>query len=145
MKRFRFRLQALLDLKRRRLEELEAHIARIESRRASSNARAARAKQEAAELRAEVVQGERIDVRELRAVAAWATHLDDDAQAAVEAARRLGYEAQDALARRISLQREVDALEKLRDRALAEHRRAQDLEEEAVATELFLARRHAKR
>lgn len=141
MKRFQFRPQVLLDWKRRKLDELEAYIGQLAARRASSEDRAARTKREAAAIREAAVSGGRIEVSDLRAAAAWAARLDADSVAAQEAARRLALQSEDALARRVDLRREVEGLERLRERALAEHRRAEDVAEEATATELFLARR----
>jgi len=141
VKRFRFRPQILLDRKRRKLEELEAYIAQTAARRASSEARAKAAKKNAAAIREAAVRQDQIDVGDLRAAAAWATRLDEDSAAAKEAARRLALQSEDALARRLDLRREVEGLERLRERALAGYRRAEEIEEDRTATELFLARR----
>ena len=44
----------------------------------------------------------------------------------------------------VALNREIEVLERLRERRLAEWRRAVEREEEAQATELHLARRRAR-
>ena len=142
MKRFSFRPQSLLDWKRRQAETLEAEIARLRARKALSLARSAELLAESDQSRKTAVAGPRLNALALQAGAGWSEHLVAQSRAAAEAARRLEVDARRLLAELAKARREVDGLERLRERKKREWAREADREAETLATELYLSRRH---
>ena len=141
MKRFRFAPDALLALRRRTLEKHEAELAGLQARREAAFQRAAELERQSERARAAVQEAPRLRGADLRLA-------DASAQALLQASdqARGGAQALDAdlaRARQVVLQarRNVEVLEALRERSLAEWRRAADKEEETLAAELYLARR----
>lgn len=141
MKRFQFRLDALLALRRRKLEKLEAELAALERRKAASLRRAAELERSSAETRASVQAAGRISGAELRRIDASAQAMLQQARESRQAADNLGREVAKSGKALLHARREVDTLDNLRERSLGEWRRANEREEEALAAELYLARR----
>ena len=141
MKRFRFAPEALLALRRRKLEKDEAELPALQARREAALRRAAELERQSDRARAAVQEGARLRGADLRLADASAQALLQSADQARGGA--LALDADLAKVRRAVLQarRNVEVLEALRERALAGWRRAADKEEETLAAELYLARR----
>ena len=141
MKKFRFGPQQALDLKRRRVEELEAKRAALRQESEAALARAAELAAESERTRREATAGQRISASALHAAAIWTERVESDHRAAIIKSRTLNGELRSLEGRITAARREVKLLEKLRERRLEEHRLAADREQERLASELDLARR----
>ncbi|MBI1356856.1 MAG: hypothetical protein GC160_21160 [Acidobacteria bacterium] len=140
MKPFRFSLERILDLRRRRLEEAEAEMARALAEVRATAERAAAIDHESALLDEGLRSNASWKGRDLAAGDAWRHKLTDQRRV-VEAEGRRRQSHVEELRRKLTAARiDLRALESLRDRRLADWRRELSREEEALAGELFLAR-----
>lgn len=144
MKRFRFPLDALLALRRRKLEKFDAELAALEQRKAASLRRAAELERRSAETRASVQVAARIRGSDLRRIDASAQAMLQQAAESRQAANNLERELAKARQALLHARREVETLDNLRERGLQEWRRAADREDEALAAELYLARHNRR-
>ena len=141
MKRFRFPLETLLTLRRRKLETLEAELGALQRRRQASLEHAAALEQKSVEARESIGAEGAIRGADLRLIDASSQAMLKQAEASREVARRLERELAEGRTAVLQARREAEALEKLRERSLGHWRRAAAHEEEALAAELYLARR----
>ena len=141
MKRFRFSLETLLTLRKRKLEKLEAELTALQRRRLDLLGRAAELERRSNEARGAIQLAGRISGADLRRIDASAQALLEQARESRVAARRLERDLAGARKAVLQARQGVEALDKLRERGMEEWRRAADKEEEALAAELYLARR----
>jgi hypothetical protein len=140
MKRFRFAPDALLALRHRKLERLEAELAGLRGRREAALRRAADLERQSLEAREAIQIAVRLRGADLRLADASSASLLQLAREARAGARGLEPEIANAGQAVLRARRGVEALEALRERNLLEWRRAGDREEEALAAELYMAR-----
>lgn len=140
MKKFRFPLERLLELKRRELEAVEGEIQRLEAREASSRRRAASLESDGAEVRSDLSKRSEQTGADLRTRHEWMETLGREAVAAIRAAQLLDGQAAPLRTKAVELRREVKLIEELRAKRLQKYEYERSREEEALATELFLAR-----
>jgi flagellar export protein FliJ len=140
MKRFRFPLDALLALRRRKLQGREAALAKLQARRAETLERAGKLERQSAATRASLDSGAPLQGANLRLASAACEAMLLGARAGRQAAARLQPEINEARRGVLETRREVETLDRMRERSLDEWRRAADREQEAIAAELFLAR-----
>ncbi|MCB9385605.1 MAG: hypothetical protein H6509_13395 [Bryobacterales bacterium] len=141
MKAFRFPLEALLRLRRRKVERAEAELASLENRRRGALQRAGAFEQRSLDTRASIGLAGRMRGSDVRRAAASSQALQEQAAEARRAAKTL--EAELAPARRavLAARSDLEALELLRDKALRQWRLEADKQQHALAEELYLARR----
>ncbi len=144
MKRFRFEAQALLDWRRRRLEQTEEALRLLETRRRSSLDRAAECDQESRLALDRLSGAAALRGLDLRRTDAWRDGLAFRSIAALEAARRLEAEALELRAKLLLQKREVELLARLRERRLRERRKDDSRRLEELASELHLASRRRR-
>jgi len=139
MKAFDFRLEPVLELRRRQLDLEEDRLRRLAA--AVSELDRTRAELEATAIRAEaqVRAWSPLAGRDLAALAAFRTHVQSQEQklALRRAECRQQLEAQKAAM--LEARRRYRLLERLRERQFAEWRAASDREAEQFATECHLA------
>ncbi|MCS7235348.1 MAG: flagellar FliJ family protein [Armatimonadota bacterium] len=139
MRRFRFRLQGLLRLRRLREREGRRELAEALRSLRQAEARCEAARQALRQAEARVVQGR--DAQELRwwadAVEACRQQLARAEAVRAEAARR----ADELWARFLQLRRDRKVVERVRDRRWKLHQREQARREQAQLDELALLRR----
>jgi flagellar export protein FliJ len=140
MKRFRFPLEAALRLRRRKVEAAEAALAEIEARRTAALRKAVELETQSAAVRESIGNRGALRGSDLRLADGASQGLLLQARFSRETARRLDRDAAAARKALVQARREVETLERLRERALQEWRQAAGREEEALAAELFLAR-----
>jgi flagellar export protein FliJ len=140
MKRFRFPLDTLLALRRRKLEKHEAELAALQRRHAAYLQTAADLERRSAEARASIPAQASIRGADLRLIDASSQAMLEQAQASRESAGLLARDLAQARQAVLSARRNAEALEKLREQGLEQWRRAAAREEEALAAELYLAR-----
>lgn len=140
MKSYRFRLQRLLDLRRRTLEASEAELARALAEARATDERAAALAREAATLAQQAASKSSWAGREMIAAERWVAALGEKRRQALATGdscrARIGNLRQKLQEARVG----VRVLETLDERRRREWRRASDLEEETTASELYLAR-----
>lgn len=141
MKGFRFPLQTLLDLEQRRLEKSEERRRRLADEQAGSLGKARGLEQEAMTALAEASGASRLSGAAARATAQWVRHLGDQRRSALDRASRLHQEEGEARKQLVEQRRRVRLLETLREKRRREHRALEDRQQQALADELFLARR----
>lgn len=139
MKRFRFPLARVLELRRRELEAAQARVAGLRSRRGSLEAEAARLSAECRATHAQILSKPVLTGRELSSVSDYVNELDRRRRLSIEAARRIGTEEAAAVRAALEARRKVRLLEILESKRRREHRAAFDREQEALLADLFLA------
>ncbi|MEZ5366354.1 MAG: hypothetical protein R2748_29460 [Bryobacterales bacterium] len=141
MKAFRFPLEALLRLRRRKVERAEAQLASLENRRRGALQRAGAFDRRSLEARDSIGRAGRMRGADIRTAANSSQALQDRAAQAHRAAKAL--EAEVAPARRavLAARRDLEALELLRDKALDQWRLDAEKQQHALSEELYLARR----
>lgn len=141
MRPFQFSLEKLLELRRRRLDEAEAELARAlaELRTAAERTAALEREAELLDQRLRTTQSWR--GRELAAGDAWRRALAGQRRTAAGEGRRREEWAAQARRELAEARAARKALESLRDKRLRLWEQALRREEDAVAVELFLARR----
>ena len=141
MKRFRFPLEALLAIRQRKLGKLEAEVGALQRKRMETLESAAALEQRSAEARESIGGQHVMRGADLRLIDASSQAMLEQAHASREQARRLEHELVEGRKAVLQARRDAEMLEKLRERDLEEWRREVDREEEALASELHLARR----
>lgn len=140
MKKYRFRLQRLLDLRQRTLDAAEVDLARVLAEASAFDQRAAALDQEARAMAERSAGKTSWPAKEMAAAEVWR-------EAVVRQRRTVLASGQACRARILGLRKKVQAarvgvrvLESLDERRRSEWRNEIDLQEEALASELFLAR-----
>jgi flagellar export protein FliJ len=142
MQRFRFRLESVLAWRRLHLELEETKLQRLFEELRRVDLAGQRLDAEKAQEERAVLYAASVEARELAALESYRQHVRRekerlrkeraDCQARVAAQRGLVLKAE----------RDVRLLEKLREKRLGEWQAAADKEQEALASELFLAQWH---
>ena len=140
MKAYRFRLARLLELRRRTLDQAEAELAQALAAAWAAEERAARLERESAQLAASAHSKLSWSAREMIAAEVWREALGRRYREALgdAAKRRARIPALQGKVREARVG--VRALESLDERRRREWSREADRQEEALASELFLAR-----
>ena len=145
MRRFRFRLESVLEWRLLQLELEETKLQGLfeELRRVDGALDALDAGK--AEAERAVLGGGTVPAQQLEALDAHRLHLAREKQRL--AAARVGCEGRIAAQREQvrKAERDLRLLEKLKERRQAEWRKANDREQEALAAEVFLAQWHRKK
>ena len=140
MKRFRFAPEALLSLRRHMMRQMEAALADVETRRAGASRDAEDLEKRSFEARRSIDVGGLVRGSDLQRAAVASEAMLLRAADLHRSARALERDATAARRKVLRARRDVETLEKLRERSLAEWRRNAQRQEEALAAELFLAR-----
>jgi hypothetical protein len=140
MKRFRFPADSLLGIRRNALQGLEGALAAAEAQLAEALRRAQDLERQSCAARESIERGKSLRGADLRLAAAASEAMLLQARASYAAAAALERDAAEARRKVLRARREVETLERLREKSLSEWRHAVQLEEEALAGELFLVR-----
>ena len=144
MRRFRFRLETVLGWRRLHLELEETKLQRLFEELRRVDLTEDRLDTEKSEADRAVLNSPSIEGRDLAALDSHRLHVAREK----ERLRKERADCQRRIAaqrdRVLKAERDVRLLEKLKERRLAEWQTAADREQEALASELFLARWHRK-
>jgi len=136
---FKFRLETVLELRREKLEEAERVYLLAKSKRDSAEADYLAIQQ----LRAEQVKKPVGDIQSRLNSQAYQARLEDEARALMSAISVLQDEEATLMAEWINARKEVKAVEKLRENALAAYQKEQDRLEQIALDEWATMRRTA--
>lgn len=147
MKRFQFRLQAALDLRRRREEQLRGELAQIQGRRAQEMERlnALLISRDDAMERATDTRTGRADLERLRDFERRLTVFEDAIAGQRELLDLIQRELDRKVAEVVAATQETRALEKLRERRQEEYRQEELREEQGFLDELASIRAARRR
>ena len=141
MRRFRFGPEALLAMRQRKLGKLEAEVEALQRKRIETLETAAALDRGGARRRESRSAGDRrCAVRTCGSSMRLREPCWSRRRPLVSRARRLKLELMEGKRAVLEARREVEALEKLRERSLKAWRRKAEREEEALASEIYLAR-----
>lgn len=144
MRRFRFRLETVLGWRRLHLELEETKLQRLFEELRRVDLAEDRLDTEKSEADRAVLNSPSIEARDLAALDAHRRHVAREK----ERLRKERADCQRRIAaqrdRVLNAERDVRLLKKLKERRLAEWQTAADREQEALASESFLARWHRK-
>jgi flagellar export protein FliJ len=139
MTSYRFRLQSLLDLRRRQTEAEEAKLSEMTQFRAGLENRRQELRRTDSEARASVAGAASHQAADLQTVARYASHVVEacgllarqinEQSVKIEAQRKVVYERR----------RNEELLEKLKQEGLEEWQRAADLELEGLGSDSYMA------
>jgi flagellar biosynthesis chaperone FliJ len=139
MKKFRFPLARVLELRQRELEAAQSRVAALRRRRDSLEAEAARLESERREVGMQTVAKLILTGRELAAVNGYVGELDRRRRLSIAAARQIQAQEIAAVQAAVEARRKVRLLEIVESKRRRTHRAAFDREQEALVAELFLA------
>jgi hypothetical protein len=140
MQRFRFRLESVLAWRRLHLELEETKLQRLFGELRQVGLAGERLEEEKAQEERAVLYSPSVEARELAALESYRLHVAREKERLAKL--RADCEGRIAAQRAqvLKAERDVRLLEKLREKRLAEWQAAGDREQEALASELFLAR-----
>jgi len=139
MKKFRFSLARVLELRERELEAAQSRVAELRSRRASLEAEAERLESERREVGTRTIAKPILTGRELVLVNGYATELDHRRRLTVTAALRIRTQEVPAVQAAVEAHRKVRLLAVLESKRRRAHQVAFDREQEALVADLYLA------
>ena len=139
MKKFRFPLARVLELRQRDLEAAQLRVAALRNRRGALEAEANRLDVERREAGIQTLAKATLTGRELASVGHYVTELDRRRRLSLAAARRIEVEEASAVKAAVEARRKVRLLEILQSKRRRAHQAAFDREQEALTAELFLA------
>jgi hypothetical protein len=142
MRRFKFRLETVLGWRRLHLELEETKLQRLFEELRQLDLAEDRLDAEKAEADRAVLYSASVEAQDLAALDRHRLHVAREKERLrkerADCRRRITAQQQQV----VKAERDVRLLEKLRERRLAEWQTAADREQEALASELFLARWH---
>jgi hypothetical protein len=139
MRKFRFSLARVLELRQRDLEAAQLRVAALRNRRGALEAEALRLESERRGAGTEILAKPTLTGRELASVGHYVIELDRRRRLSLAAARRIETEEAAAVKAAVEARRQVRLLEILKLKRRRAHQAAFDKEQEALTAELFLA------
>lgn len=139
MKKFRFPLARVLELRQRDLDAAQSRVAALRNRREALEGEARRLDAERREAGTQTLAKPTLSGRELAAVGHYVAELDRRRRLSLAAARRIAAEESAAVTAAVEARRKVRLLEILESKRRRAHLAAFDKEQEALTAELFLA------
>ncbi len=141
MKRFCFALDRIRRFRSEQAELEELKLQQLRGRLAELDGQRRRVAIERERSDQSVLEQPSIEARELQSLGAYRRHLGNQVRDLETHQRQCENQVREQRLRLIEARQKVELLERLKQKALAEWSRAGDREEEALATELFLAKR----
>ena len=145
MKRFRFSLEKVLDFRRRELELAESRLEQIKTQQAYLERRGQALQQESLNLREQTARAQTTTGAALGAAQQYVDSLESEQGRAAESRQKLERDRQERLNALIEKRREVQALERLKDKRERAHLSASERLESLETADLFLGRRAGRR
>jgi len=140
VKRFSFRLDRVLNLRRQELETAEARLHGIQFQREQARRGAASLGRQILEFHEQNLRLAAMTGAELRAAASYASHLSGERETLLQEERKWETDRQEQLQQVLEMRRKVRLIERLRERKERRHLEAASLELEIQATEAHLAK-----
>ena len=141
MKRFRFSLEKVLDFRRRELELAEARLEQIKAQQAYLERRGQALRRESLDLREQTARAQATSGAVLASTQQYVDSLESEQGRAAESRQKLERDRQEQLNALIEKRREVQALERLKDKRERVHLSASERLESLETADLFLGRR----
>ena len=141
MKRFRFSLEKVLDFRRRELELAESRLEQIKAQQAYLERRGQALQQESLNLREQTARAQATTGAVLAAAQQYVDSLESEQGRAADSRQKLEVDRQKQLKALIEKRREVQALERLKDKRERAHLSASERLESLEMADLFLGRR----
>ena len=141
MKRFRFSLEKVLDFRRRELELAESRLEQIKVQQAYLERRGQALQQESLNLREQTARAQATTGAVLAAAQQYVDSLESEQGRAADSRQKLEVDRQKQLKALIEKRREVQALERLKDKRERAHLSASERLESLEMADLFLGRR----
>ena len=145
MNRFRFSLEKVLDFRRRELELAESRLEQIKTQQAYLERRGQALEQESLNLREQTARAQTTTGAALGAAQQYVDSLEGEQGRAAESRQKLEVDRQKQLKALIEKRREVQALERLKDKRERAHLSASERLESLETADLFLGRRAGRR
>ena len=145
MNRFRFSLEKVLDFRRRELELAESRLEQIKTQQAYLERRGQALEQESLNLREQTARAQTTTGAALGAAQQYVDFLEGEQGRAAESRQKLEVDRQKQLKALIEKRREVQALERLKDKRERAHLSASERLESLETADLFLGRRAGRR
>ena len=141
MKRLAFSLEKVLDFRRRELELAESRLEQIKTQQAYLERRGQALQQESLNLREQTARAQATTGAALGAAQQYVDSLESEQGRAAESRQKLEVDRQKQLKALIEKRREVQALERLKDKRERAHLSASERLESLEMADLFLGRR----
>ena len=145
MKRFRFSLEKVLDFRRRELELAEFRLGQVRARQAHLERRGRALQQESFHLREQTARAQATTGAALASTQHYLDSLESEQDRTAESSQKLEQDRQQQLQALIEKRRQVEALERLKDKRKKAHLSGADRREALETADLFLARRMGRR
>ena len=145
MKRFAFSLEKVLSFRQRELELAESRLEQIKTQQAYLERRGQALRQESLHLREQTARSEATTGAALASTQHYVNSLQREQDRAAESRQKLEQDRQQQLTALIEKRRQVQALERLKDKRSKAHMSSADRREALETADLFLGRWMARR